>query len=112
MGARRTHNPGGRRFDSARGYGSARLVTEPGCAQATRRDPRSRKSAAVGWRWFPALAHRGPGYIPRMGILLLVLIFALLLGGFGFVVHFLWWVALFALALWVIGFFVGRSRRE
>jgi hypothetical protein len=41
-----------------------------------------------------------------MGLLLLVLLLALILGGLGFAVHVLWWVALVVLAIWVIGFFV------
>jgi len=41
-----------------------------------------------------------------MGLLLLVLLLALILGGLGFAVHVLWWVALIVLAIWVIGFFV------
>ncbi len=40
-----------------------------------------------------------------MGALLLVLLLALLLGGLGFAVHVLWWVALIVLAIWLIGFF-------
>jgi len=40
-----------------------------------------------------------------MGLLLLVLLLALILGGLGFAVHVLWWVALVVLAIWVIGFF-------
>lgn len=41
-----------------------------------------------------------------MGILLLVLLLALILGGLGFAVHVLWWVALIVLAIWLIGFAV------
>jgi hypothetical protein len=41
-----------------------------------------------------------------MGVLLLVLLLALVLGGLGFAVHVLWWVALIVLAIWLIGFFV------
>lgn len=40
-----------------------------------------------------------------MGIVLLVLLLALLLGGLGFAVHVLWWIALIVLAIWLIGFF-------
>jgi membrane protein YdbS with pleckstrin-like domain len=39
-----------------------------------------------------------------MGVVLLVLLLALVLGGLGFAVHVLWWVALVVLALWLIGF--------
>ena len=41
-----------------------------------------------------------------MGAVLLVLLLALVLGGLGFAVHVLWWIALIVLAIWVIGFFV------
>ncbi len=41
-----------------------------------------------------------------MGAVLLVLLLALVLGGLGFAVHVLWWVALIVLAIWLIGFFV------
>jgi hypothetical protein len=41
-----------------------------------------------------------------MGVVLLVLLLALVLGGLGFAVHVLWWVALVVLAIWLIGFFV------
>jgi hypothetical protein len=39
-----------------------------------------------------------------MGALLLVLLLALILGGVGFAVHILWWVAIFVLIVWVLGF--------
>jgi hypothetical protein len=41
-----------------------------------------------------------------MALLILLLIVALF-GGFGFAAHFLWFVLLVAVALWVLGFFVG-----
>ena len=41
-----------------------------------------------------------------MGVVLLVLLLALVLGGLGFAVHILWWIALIVLAIWLIGFFV------
>jgi hypothetical protein len=41
-----------------------------------------------------------------MGAVLLVLLLALVLGGLGFAVHVLWWVALIVLAIWLIGFVV------
>jgi hypothetical protein len=51
-----------------------------------------------------------------MGIILLVLLLALILGGLGFVLHVLWWIALVVLAIWLIGFLVrtteGGSRRR
>ena len=51
-----------------------------------------------------------------MGILLLVLLLALILGGLGFAVHVLWWIALIVLIIWIVGFFargsgVGGGRR-
>ena len=53
-----------------------------------------------------------------MIVLILVLLLALLLGGVGFAVHILWWVALAVLVLWLLGFLFragdrvggGRSR--
>ena len=49
-----------------------------------------------------------------MAIILLVLLLALILGGLGFAVHVLWWIALAVLVLWLIGFLVrvgeGTSR--
>ncbi len=44
-----------------------------------------------------------------MGVLLLVLLLALILGGLGFAVHVLWWIALIVLAIWLIGFFVRSA---
>lgn len=51
-----------------------------------------------------------------MGIILLVLLLALILGGLGFAVHVLWWIALVVLILWLLGFVLragesgGRGR--
>jgi hypothetical protein len=41
-----------------------------------------------------------------VALLALVLILAIL-GGLGFAVHVLWYVLIFAVLLWLIGFFVG-----
>jgi hypothetical protein len=41
-----------------------------------------------------------------MGIILLVLLLALILGGLGFAVHLLWWIALVVLVIWLAGFLV------
>jgi hypothetical protein len=41
-----------------------------------------------------------------MFLILLILILALLLGGLGFAIHALWWVALIVLAVWLVGFLV------
>jgi hypothetical protein len=49
-----------------------------------------------------------------MALILLVLLLALLLGGLGFAVHILWWIALIVLVIWLLGFLVrvgeGGSR--
>jgi len=49
-----------------------------------------------------------------MGIVLLVLLLALILGGLGFAIHILWWIALIVLVVWLLGFLVrmgeGTSR--
>jgi hypothetical protein len=52
-----------------------------------------------------------------MAIILAVLLLALILGGLGFAVHVLWWIALIVLILWLLGFFLtgartGGSRRR
>lgn len=39
-----------------------------------------------------------------MGIVIAVLILALILGGAGFAIHVLWWIALAVLVLWLLGF--------
>jgi hypothetical protein len=41
-----------------------------------------------------------------MGIILLVLLLALILGGLGFAIHILWWIALVVLVIWLVGFAV------
>ena len=43
-----------------------------------------------------------------MGLVLAVLLLALILGGAGFALHALWWVAVLVLAVWAVGF-VARS---
>ncbi|HEY7144542.1 MAG TPA: hydrophobic protein [Streptosporangiaceae bacterium] len=52
-----------------------------------------------------------------MAVLLAVLLIALILGGLGFAIHVLWWIALIVLAIWLLGFLFraaegagGRSR--
>jgi hypothetical protein len=51
-----------------------------------------------------------------VAIILLVLLLALILGGLGFAVHILWWIALVVLVLWLVGFLFrsaeGGSRRR
>jgi len=39
-----------------------------------------------------------------MAVILAVLLLALILGGLGFAVHVLWWIALIVLVLWLLGF--------
>jgi hypothetical protein len=41
-----------------------------------------------------------------MGIILLVLLLAIILGGIGFAIHVLWWIALAVLVIWLVGFLV------
>ena len=53
-----------------------------------------------------------------MLFILLALIVVLVLGGLGFAIHVLWWLALVALVVWVLGFFfragssAARPRRR
>jgi hypothetical protein len=42
-----------------------------------------------------------------MVALIVLLLLIAILGGFGFAAHVLWFVLLVAVALWVLGFFVG-----
>jgi hypothetical protein len=44
-----------------------------------------------------------------MGVLLAVVLIVLLLGGLGFIVHVLWWVAIVVLVVWLVGFFMRRG---
>jgi hypothetical protein len=44
-----------------------------------------------------------------MGVILLVLLLALLLGGLGFAAHVLWWIALVVFVAWLIGFGISRG---
>jgi Trk-type K+ transport system membrane component len=39
-----------------------------------------------------------------MPIILIALLIVLILGGLGFVLHLLWWIAIIALVLWLLGF--------
>jgi hypothetical protein len=61
---------------------------------------------------FSAVSTEG---IRLMALILIVLLLALLLGGLGFAVHILWWIALIVLVVWLLGFLIrvgegGRSR--
>lgn len=42
-----------------------------------------------------------------MVALLVLLLILALFGGLGFAAHFLWFILIVALALWVLGFFIG-----
>lgn len=44
-----------------------------------------------------------------MAAVLLILLLALILGGLGFAVHVLWWVALAVLVLWALGWAIGAG---
>jgi hypothetical protein len=48
-----------------------------------------------------------------MALILLVLILAILLGGLGFLLHVLWWIAAIVLVVWLVGFAfrAGEGRR-
>ena len=46
---------------------------------------------------------------PEMLLLLLALLVILALFGAGFALHLLWWVAIVALVVWVVGFFMRRA---
>ena len=51
-----------------------------------------------------------------MLLILGVLLLAIILGGLGFAIHVLWWIALVVLVIWLLGFLLraaeggGRSR--
>ncbi|NUP35106.1 MAG: hydrophobic protein [Streptomycetaceae bacterium] len=45
----------------------------------------------------------------QVDVLVVVLLLALLLFGAGFALHLLWWVAVFVLVLWLLGFFFRGS---
>ncbi len=51
-----------------------------------------------------------------MVLILAVLLLALILGGLGFAIHILWWIALVVLVIWLLGFLLrgaegaGRAR--
>ncbi len=44
-----------------------------------------------------------------MLLMLLALLIILIIAGAGFALHVLWWVAIAALVIWLIGFFVRRA---
>jgi hypothetical protein len=50
-----------------------------------------------------------------MAVILIALLVVLILGGLGFALHVLWWLALIALVLWLLGFAFrtgGTTRRS
>lgn len=47
-----------------------------------------------------------------MALILVVLILAIILGGLGFLVHLLWWLALIVLVLWLLGFAFRSGERR
>jgi len=47
-----------------------------------------------------------------MGVILLVLLLALLLGGLGFAAHILWFIAAIVFVFWLVGFALGRGHTE
>jgi energy-coupling factor transporter transmembrane protein EcfT len=52
----------------------------------------------------PVAASTKGEHMPALIVLVLIL---LIFGGIGFAVHFLWYVLIIAVLLWLIGFFVG-----
>ena len=44
-----------------------------------------------------------------MLLMLLALLIILIVAGAGFALHVLWWVAIAALVVWLIGFFLRRA---
>jgi hypothetical protein len=53
-----------------------------------------------------------------MAVILVALVVVLILFGLGFAIHVLWWIALAALVIWLLGFFlrvgetIARPRRR
>ena len=47
-----------------------------------------------------------------MGIILLVLLLALILGGLGFALHWLWIIAIILFIFWLVGSGLGRGHAE
>ena len=53
-----------------------------------------------------------------MAVILVALLIVLILFGLGFAIHVLWWLAIAALVIWVLGFFlrvgetIARPRRR
>jgi hypothetical protein len=47
-----------------------------------------------------------------MAIILIALLVVLILGGLGFLIHVLWWLALAALVIWLVGFLLRTGERS
>jgi hypothetical protein len=47
-----------------------------------------------------------------MGIAVVILLLALILGGVGFAIHVLWWIAIAAFVLWLLGFLFRGAERS
>jgi uncharacterized protein YacL len=47
-----------------------------------------------------------------VGLVIAVLLLAVILGGLGFAIHFLWILAVIAFLIWLIGFFVAGTERR
>ena len=45
-----------------------------------------------------------------MALILLILLLAILLGGLGFALHALWWIAAIVLIVWLAGFVSGPAK--
>jgi heme O synthase-like polyprenyltransferase len=65
----------------------------------------TQKSAIMHWRIAP-----DKGAI--VGLILLVLLLAILLGVGGIAAHFLWFLAMIVLVFWLAGFAMSRGRAE
>ena len=47
-----------------------------------------------------------------MAVILVALLIVLILGGLGFAIHVLWWLALAALVIWLLGFAFASGKRS
>lgn len=75
--------------------------------------PGARVNTRGGWFAAPQAWTSYGAEVHIMGVVLVVLLLALILGGAGFALHALWWIALIVLAVWLVGFLVrsGESAR-
>src|ERR1700752_2011863 len=93
--------PGDRR-DRGSAHRRRRGASGPSCAPADVR----LSIVVVCFAPKPRGYRAGKETIGMFALIVLLLIVAVF-GGFGFAAHFLWFVLLVALALWLLGFFVG-----